>query len=220
MLLLLRGHLRESFSNTRLYDLVNSIYSIDNSLKIYIHTWNVYANNRSWRQIKENSSPVTREVLDSYFGDLAHLIVDVMIDDDTKIQLTGKLDGNVSGSGTPIRGWKNYWYGKFKLIERVQESEDMIVNCRFDILENNPDPVNMCSKEEILRFIQANLGKTFTRNVFIRNQATNGIDNIYIGNAKTLYTLIHKFHHSLDTILQENYTTNPEQLVFKLNMNT
>jgi hypothetical protein len=37
----------------RLFDLVTRVSSLDNTLKIYIHTWNVYSNNISWRRISD-----------------------------------------------------------------------------------------------------------------------------------------------------------------------
>ena len=70
MILIIRGHLRETFNNNDFYNLVKKIYEINNSLKIYIHTWNIFSNNISWREIKEDKKEVTKEIIYEYFRDL------------------------------------------------------------------------------------------------------------------------------------------------------
>ena len=44
----------------------------------------------------------------------------IIIDDDATIQLIGNLNGNINNGPMPIIGWKNYWYGKYKIIEYKQ----------------------------------------------------------------------------------------------------
>jgi hypothetical protein len=108
-------------------------------LKIYIHTWNVYSNNISWRRVHENNTPVTKETIYHYFGNLDHLIKHIIIEDDSKIKLIGNVHGTICSSKMPVRGWKNYWYGKHKIIQYVQQtnSRDVVINTRFDILSNS-----------------------------------------------------------------------------------
>lgn len=59
MILILRGHIRDSFNNTNLYDLVKDIVNIEPNIKIYIHTWNIFANSLSWRPYKANEREIT-----------------------------------------------------------------------------------------------------------------------------------------------------------------
>jgi len=49
MILILTGHIRDSFNDTKLYDLVKDIVKIKTNINIYIyiHTLNVYANSLS-----------------------------------------------------------------------------------------------------------------------------------------------------------------------------
>lgn len=120
----------------------------------------------------------------------------------------------------PILGWKNYWYGKYKIIEYINNinpnSEEIIVNFRFDILNNS----NNFTEKTIIDFISNNIEKKIIKNVFIYEKETNGIDNIYIGNINKMYKLTHMFYYFLDDIIIKNTdTVNQEKLVFRINKN-
>jgi len=141
MILILRGHIRDSFNNTKLYDLVKDIVKIKPNIKILIHTWNVFANSLSWRIVQQDNRPVTNEIIYEYFKDLKGLIKHIIIDDDNNIKLIGNLDGKVPGGNQNLRGWKNYIYGKYKIIEHIynkyENKNEMVINCRFDIFVNS-----------------------------------------------------------------------------------
>lgn len=206
MILLLRGHIRNSFFDNKLYNLIKSIYEFDNNLLIYIHTWNIFSNNISWREINFDYTIVTEELIFNYFSDLKHLIKKIIIEDDSKILLNGNIEGKINNWRTPIKGWKNYWYGKFKLVEYVYNNYEcdnyLVINTRFDILSNyNTKNINI---EMIINFLKSNM-KNLKKNVFLNeNYPHHGIDNFYLGNIYTMYLLSHYFHNSLDFILKRN----------------
>lgn len=220
MILLIRGHIRNSFDSKNLYDFVKKIHESTPDLKIFIHTWNIFANNTSWRRIEPNNTHVTEDIIYNYFGNLKHLIQHIIIDDDSKIQLIGKLEGSMNHSPMPIIGWKNYWYGKYKIInylydEKTDENE-MIVNFRFDLNENS----NNFDENFLIDFIMKNLGTQFKKNKFMFDNEENGIDNIYIGNIETMYKLSHYFFNELDSILMKNTDVyHQEILVCRINNN-
>ena len=141
MIFILRGHIRESFETTELYHLIKDIYALFPDLKIFIHTWNIFANTISWRHISMNKTTVNDTIIYNYFDDLKHLIKKIIIDDDTKINLIGNLTGTINNGPMPIIGWKNYWYGKYKIIDYLYniniDENEMIVNCRFDVMNNS-----------------------------------------------------------------------------------
>jgi hypothetical protein len=143
MLLILRGHIRNSFKNDKLYHLIETIYKHIPNLSIYIHTWNLYANTISWRRVEKNDSRVSDINIYNYFKDLKHLIKHIIIEDDSNINLIGKTDGLIGKSRTPLLGWKNYWYGKYQIINYMKErldplsTNENIINCRFDVMENS-----------------------------------------------------------------------------------
>ena len=215
MLLILRGHIRESFKNPQLYNLIKSIYIIFPDLKIAIHTWNIFANNISWREIVPDNTNVTVDTIFDYFNDLKHLITIIMIDDDTKIKLIGNVNGNIGNSAMKLLGWKNYWYGKFKIIDYLRDKVDRnepVINCRFDVMNNSYS----LSEDEIISFITNN--KKCNKNVFFSERERLGIDNIYMGNINTLYKLSHLFFFELDDILKKhNNIVHQEFLVFRIN---
>lgn len=219
MILIIRGHIRNSFETKNLYNLVKCIYDIFPDLKICIHTWNIFANCISWREIKGDNKIVNEEIIYDYFDDLKHLIKHIIIDDDTKIQLIGNLCGRINNGPMPIIGWKNYWYGKYRIIDYLYKTHidenEMIVNCRFDIMNNS----NTFYDVDVIHLIKNNSEIKFTKNIFMFNDEDHcGIDNIYIGNINTMYKLISLFFYELDDILNKNNDTmHQEKLVYRIN---
>ena len=219
MIIVIRGHIRGSFETRQLYDLLKELHIIFPDLKIFIHTWNIFANNLSWRHIPVNEQTVNDTVIYHYFDDLKHLIKNIIIDDDTKITLIGNLCGGINNGPMPIIGWKNYWYGKHQIMNTIcdmhVDENEPIVNLRFDIMANS----NSFNNETVVDFIKNNSNMIFTKNVFLfKDEHNQGIDNIYMGNVNTMCKLINKFFYNLDDILIENNDTiHQEYLVFRIN---
>lgn len=221
MILIIRGHIRNSFYTSDLFNTIESIYNLDNNLKIYIHTWHIFANNISWSPKNHymNYTLVTNEIIYTYFGKFKNLIEKIIIDNDSNIKLIGNLKGNINNGKSPLIGWKNYWYGKYQIIkyindEKINENE-IIINLRFDINNNS----HSFFKEDIIIFIKQNINNKFKKNILIENNVLSpGIDNIYIGNINTMYNISYHFFHFLDDILNKyNHIINPETLVFLIN---
>jgi hypothetical protein len=215
MILIIRGHIRNSFESTELLTFIKSIYAIYPELKIYIHTWNIISNNISWRHIQINNTTVTEKLIYNYFNDLKHLIKHIIIDDDKKIELIGNLKGNINNGPMPIIGWKNYWYGKYKIIDYIFNTElnDTVINCRFDILNNS----NIFNRNMYIHFIK-NIDVNANKNMFLFDHECDGIDNIYAGNVNTMYKLCNEFFYKLDEIISKNKdTVNQEKLVYRMN---
>jgi len=218
MIIVIRGHLRESFNNSQLYELIGALTKIDSNISIYIHTWNVYSSNVSWRKISANNDTVSDQTLYDYFKELKPLIKHIIIDDDNNILLNGNIEGNISVGPMPIIGWKRYLYGVWKIADYMLEhnvnGDEIIVNIRFDILSNS----NNFRISEIVNFVNKNLHSTINKNVFIRDTEYTGIDNIYIGNIHTIHTLSHHFHYNLDQIIEFHHPIiNQERMIFREN---
>jgi hypothetical protein len=219
MILVIRGHIRNSFETRELYNFVESLYNITPDLNIYIHTWNIFSNNISWRHIEIDNRTVNEEIINKYFGKYSSCIKHIIIDNDKNVKLIGNLEGKINNGLAPIIGWKNYWYGKHRIIDYIYNQNidlnEMIVNFRFDIFDNS----NNFDNKFIVNFIKNNIGKKFTKNIFMYNdEHHNGIDNIYIGNIRTMYKLVCTFHFNLDSILfRNNNIINQERLVYRIN---
>lgn len=218
MILIIRGHIRNAFKTQNLYNLIEMLYNIFPELNIFIHTWNIFSNNISWREIPINGEIVSEDIICNYFGKLNNCIKHIIIEDDKNIRLHGNLEGTINNGPMPIIGWKNYWYGKYKIINYIFNNfkyhDRIVVNTRFDILDNS----NNFSGKTIIDFIKNNSGKKLIKNVFLFNDEVNGIDNIYIGNIYTMYRLTNSFFYNLDDILiKHNDTINQERLVYRIN---
>lgn len=236
MILILRGHIRSAFNNNQLNNLVKEIYKIDNDLKIYIHTWNIFSSNISWREVNVDNTIVITEKVFDYFNEFRNIIKMIIIDDDKKIKLVGKTDGFVCDTLMPVKGWKNYWYGKYKLIynmynvynlcnilnvyniynpiKNIIRKNEVIVNMRFDILNNS----NSFNHDIIINFIKSNSKRMFLRNHFLYDNEFTGCDNIYVGNIDTMFKLNRIFFYNLDLIEKNNIgLKNQEFLVMRIN---
>ena len=218
MIIVIRGHVRNSFETNQLYNFIEELHNIYPDLKIFIHTWNIFANNISWRNIDVNSAQVNEERINNYFGKLSNCIKHIIIDNDKDIKLIGNLVGTINNGPMPIIGWKNYWYGKYKIIDYIYNQqkydEETVVNLRFDLFSNS----NNFDKNLIIDFIKKNNEIKFTKNQFLFDYEANGIDNIYIGNINTMYKLTNNFFYELDDILcKNNNTRNQERLVYRIN---
>jgi hypothetical protein len=180
MKIALRGHIRDSFNDKRLYNLLKDIRDICGNIQIYIHTWDIVQSSLSWRKMAQNDTKVTEELIRTYFNDISEDIVIILIDDDKTIPLIGNIAGKLlRTTNTPLISWKRYWFGKYRIFMHLYNScdttEETVVNMRFDVLSNS----NPVKSAEIVKFINDNLTVKFTRNKFIRNTNCSGIDNIY-----------------------------------------
>lgn len=219
MILLLRGHIRDGFDDARLFFFVHNLSS-KYDLKIYIHTWNIIQSNVSWRPMPINNKIVTNDLIYNYFGEVKHLIKQIIIEDDAKIDIIGNKTGRVCSSVCPLVGWKNMWYGKYQLINHIksiiEDPNEIILNTRFDMHRCPFSHLN----NNILPTIEQSINKKITKNIFASNDEVKGIDNFYLGNFNTMYTLIEHFYKNLDDILEKQYykhLTNQEFLVFREN---
>ena len=73
LVIMIRGHIRQSFNNDKLYLFIKKLMNIYN-LHIYIHTWDIFQNNISWRKMNINNTKVTENVIYHYFRDCSPCI--------------------------------------------------------------------------------------------------------------------------------------------------
>jgi len=205
MNLVLRGHIRDTFEKPDLYELVKCLYQLFPGLVIYVHTWNVFANNLSWRHINADNTVVTEETVTNYFKDMSHLIKHIIVDDDQAIAHVGKTDGTISRTPMPLLGWKNYWFGQHRVLQHMKDAgvhqATTLVNMRFDIL-TLADTYDFHKENVVTEFISLHADQQFTRNVFVRDYAFTGMDNIYVGNLGTMAPLVEYFVYNMDRLIE------------------
>lgn len=218
MKIVIRGHIRNSFSTDELYILLKEL-TMRYPVEIYIHTWNKKQNSVSWRPIENDNANVNTSVLKSYFRDVFDYVREIIIEDDANIELIGKLNGTMASTKTSILGWKRYIYGQYRVLQSVYDKnnnkDEFILNTRFDLFTNS----YVFPYDEILCFITTNYTNGHKKNVFMRDGCYCGVDNIIIGSIKTNYTLMKHIHLNLDSILIENkLLRNPEFIVPNTNV--
>lgn len=219
MYIIIRGHIRNSFDTSELYDLIKYL-SLNYQIKIYIHTWSIKQNNLSWRFIKNDFTKIDINYIKLYFKDLFIFIKKIIINSDDNIKLYGNLDGKILSTKTNILGWKRYIYGQYKILNYLNkyiiDKNRFILNIRFDLFTNS----YIFPYNEIINFINDNYNTDHKKNIFLRKGEYCGIDNIIIGSIKTNYELILFIHNNLDNILLYKENENlihPEFIISRIN---
>ena len=216
MILVIRGHIRDSFKDRDLLKLIKRIINDNRKIEIYIHTWNVFSTKVSWRnyvdghEMIENNNIVTEEIVMDYFKDVKKNITKVIIEDDSNIELFGSLEGNVCNSMAPKNGWKNYIYGNYSIFNYLykikNDLDEPVINLRFDILNIHIIGMKWFSLNSIMKFIRLNTkpGIIYDNIIFpwdiIMNESKMGSDNIYISTLGKVYELLCALHFKLDKI--------------------
>jgi len=202
MIVVLRGHIRDSFNNDQLYHLMRELHDGDPGLQIYISTYNIVQSSISWRQIEQIDTPVDAAMIRRYFRDLTPLIQKIEIHDDSAISLVGRVEGPIgTNCGVPLIGWKNYWYCKYQIIAYLhsilKERTQPIFTLRFDLFLNS-NRFDMCEIQEFIERRRSGVERIH----FMRDHHFPGLDNIYVGTIDLLYQLTSHFHKNLDSILE------------------
>jgi len=197
MILLLRGHIRSSFDDNELYNLLKHLSEEVDTLDIYIQTWNIFQSNVSWREMKENNTIVTESLIYNYFRDIP--IKNIIILDDKQIVLTGNVEGKIPSTTMPLRGWKNMWFGIYEGIKYITDNcpDDFVINMRFDVLNNS----NSFPKDETLSFILRKQINVKSMEFVVEKKPILGVDNIFIGKASRMLLLCARFQFELDVVL-------------------
>lgn len=213
LIIMIRGHIRDSFNDSRLYNLISKLCEKYN-VSIYLHTWNIMQSDKSWRNMELINTPITKEMIENYFKN--QNIKCIKIEDETNIEIYGNTEGKISNTLCPILCWKNMWYGMEENIKDINESmETTILNIRYDIFTNKN---RLFTIKSIISLIENNFNKYMYSNEFILKEPKIGIDNLILGSLYSMKKLIHHFHNNLDTIL-EKYPDEIHQefIVFKEN---
>ena len=231
MILILRGHVRNSFQTNELYLFVQMLTHIYTNVSIYIQTMNITQNNLSWRSnIPIISTEITTNVIYSYFKDLSKYICSIHIYSDQDIQLIGStthvfINKPISvASSRILTGWKNMWWGIHTIIQHIicsnkHSDTEFVINTRFDLFTQ--EKYNYCNLYTIFYLLeQHEFSDTYhiKQNTFLTNKLCTGIDNFYIGNIQTMYKLSFMFHTQLEYIITKyNHFNHQEFYVYYIN---
>jgi hypothetical protein len=215
MKLVIRGHVRQSLDDLKLYNLIRQL-SQTLEIELYIQTWTIKQNNLSWRPMSENSEIVTIETITAYFKDLVPLIKQIIILDESKVPKWGRTTGVVCKTLMPILGWKYMLYGIKQIVDGVYGSRtsdnDVVLLTRFDILKFKPAPT-------IVQHISNSLQSDPL--VFANGRSideTMGCDNLILSRINTLKDLVDQML-DLDTIVEMFPNVVHQEALFSLTYN-
>ncbi len=220
LVIMLRGHIRDSFQDDKLYLFIRELMTKYN-LFIYIHTWDILQNKLSWRKLDQINVNVNEQMILNYFRECRSAIKNIIIENDNNINLIGRLIGTISATKMPVVGWKNMWYGMNSNITKISydiSPETPVVNLRFDLFNVFKGTLSSVTPKRAIEFIDKNYKTNYTKNIFIYNEEKIGIDNIIIGNVVTMFKLINTFNVNLDNIiLKYPNVKNQEFIVYREN---
>ncbi len=225
LIVLLRGHERNSFKTNKLKDFISlliSSFKKDNiDVKIHIHTWTNTEASNSWRNLDIIPQKISKEDIISYFD--VH-IDNIIIDDEKKEtrNLIGNIDGKIGA--IPIICWKRMWYGQYigmkNIIEKYNFShnkfvEPLILNIRMDFFSCNTTKKYKLTDKLIIQMIKKAYNNPKKIIFSFDNGEYDGIDNVFVGFQDKMYELIRHFHFDLDNIYPKyNYLLFHESMVY------
>jgi hypothetical protein len=201
--IIVRGHVRSSFDDGRLKDLVGN-FSEMFDLSIYAQTWDIFQNSLSWREMEAIDKKVTEEGVRDYFGDIE--IKSLSIIDDSSIRHFGNTEGTIGRTPCPVLAWKNMYYGMMEASSRVVAAEDpksITLQMRFDMLSNRFSP----SMEEMVEFVKREYSELDSKDEveerirFMRMKTFLGVDNAFMARAADMHKFICYMYYDMDRIL-------------------
>lgn len=198
----LRGHVRDSLSDSRLRDLLG-LMSHSFRLSVFVHTWNLQQNSLSWRKVEEVPNQIDEEAVRTYLGGLD--VESVEIGRDGFVNHPGNIEGTIGRTRCPVLGWKNMYYGKVRVCSLVSAStppEGVTMQMRFDLLSNPFSP----KEEELLEFAKREFEALSVdpgdeRIRFLRMHCFLGVDNVYMARIGEMSKFVSYMYYDMDRIL-------------------
>lgn len=212
----LRGHVRQSMSDRKLKDFLDTI-SESFQTNVFAHAWDVVQNSLSWRNVEEISDVVTEEMVSDYLSGLR--LIGLKVESDKNLTHPGSILGCVGRTRCPVLGWKNMYRGKVEvcsMIEKSEPPESVTLQMRFDIFSNPYSP----RANDVVRFVKRDyehlrleLDKERIR--FLHMHCFVGIDNMYMARNSDMLKFVSYMYYDMDRILVDhNQMHHQEHIAF------
>lgn len=212
--LILRGHIRDSFNNSKLKNFVSYLHNKENiELDIYIQSWNKKdcTPGRSWRKTLCQLDDITETTILNYFDNSYNINIHIL--NETNIKFKDVKSDERLGGFNKI-GYKFMWYGIYYITKIIYDSKinyDAVINTRPDLFSDNlkrymkTNGINYNLNDEdpyidIYNFILNNDNKNIK---FFLDKQVAGVCNFYIGKIDYLYKLADMFHNNLEYTLDK-----------------
>jgi hypothetical protein len=216
--ILLRGHIRNSFNDNKLYNVIHKLVTLFN-VDIYMHTWDENEAKVSWRPLSNKKIKITTELIEKYFYGVKNNIKKIIIDNDENIELFGSTYGNISDSIIPKIAWKRMWYGMNKVCNvAIQNNKyDLFISTRYDnadiILSVNIGYNINTIIDLINKFYEEKNMKNKNQIQFLKNSNDLGIDNFIMSNPSLMLLLCSRFFYNLDDVINSNPLTKYQEFL-------
>ena len=206
MIILLNGYVRKSVLSNDLYLFLKKLETID-KLEIYIHTWNVAQDDGCWKSNEIIKARVTKELIDKYFRDLSQYIKFIQIDESNNLN----NKDYINTTGCSLTSWKKMLNAQKLLLDQVNNLESIIINMSFDLFLSKERDID--SAFNFIKYHYSLTEKNLYSNIF--SGCTNGLDELYLGNFRTIDKLFNHFNKNLNKIIN-NYQEigSPEYLLY------
>jgi len=154
----------------------------------------------SWRFLEKPKKEINENMIKEYFSN--ENLKSVVVEDEEKISLLGKIDGNLGNTRTPILAWKRMWHGIHNVVDRAcQENCDLVLNMRFDLFNYRRGTLKYSPQDIVKILNHCDKYKEFS---FYSNKLTWGIDNVYASTPEKMIELCRRFHFNLDEVIENH----------------
>jgi hypothetical protein len=193
MIILLNGYVRKSFLSNDLYLFLKKLETVE-ELNIYIHTWNIAQDFGCWKSREVINAKITESSISRYFRDLFKFVKFIQIDESNVNSIRNDY---INTTACSLDSWKRMLEVQNLLINKVSDTDSMIINMSFDLFLNNER--NIDTAFNFLKYHYSSSSTILYSNIF--SGCINGLDELYIGNFKTMDKLITHFIKNLNKII-------------------
>ena len=221
IIFIIRGHIRDSFDNgSLLKDFIRLLINKYN-VTIYVHTWTNKECKKTWRHEASMYSwkktpeqlKVTEELISEHFKEFKHLIKKITLEDEEKVKLCGRTEGQLTDICTmTTKSWKYFIHNLYVSLTKV-EPEDRnktIFSMRFDMIQKRLfstwhgfDHNKML--ESYFKICTSYIERSNLKYKWCKMQSIGGssagYDNALLGDFRFMEKLFHMLQLKLDTVL-------------------
>lgn len=230
LIVILRGHIRDSLTNQKLFNFLKLLDSRYNLL-VHLHTWDVSQSSQSWRKLNSQEYCVTDFMIQKYFDPLNFTFY--IESDNTFHENFNAYSGtvNIGKTTMPMKAYYQYIYNLFKSFASFEnifngrESDIKLKDCmcismRVDFFAN----CNVCNFntyedlfEKISRDIERKIKASHENHVTFLSESV-GCDNYIQSTYHVLFKSFKNLFEQYASIIGENKDVRHQELILKKEM--
>lgn len=217
----LRGHIRDAFDEGSYLEDFVKLLSKTYDICIYIHTWTNKECKKTWRhqasmyswKKEPHQLVVNEEIIKKYFTSVSHLIKKITLEDEEKVKLNGRTDGQLTDICTmPTKSWKYFIHNLYTSLTKInpEDRHKTIFSMRFDMIQTrlfstwhgfNHDNMLISYFKICCSYLDRNNLKYKWCKMQSIGGSSSGYDNAILGDFNYLEKIFHLLEMKLDTVL-------------------